>query len=173
MVQFNIKALQKEGYVPPTAAGGMPPGVMPVPMPGAESMPPGAMPVPMAGAESMPLGAMPVPMAAGGAPPMPGAESMPMPVMLMMEDLQTVLQEASAGQDDRLSRLESIVEAVARKLDVPLPATDKKEVGNDLPAHLQLNEAPGSVMNEGFTEAAQAAAGAGLPNTIHQMQTAQ
>jgi hypothetical protein len=165
-----FKLMGKEAYVPPappmdpSMMGGAPP-MDPAMMGGAPPMDPSMMggappmdPAMMGGAPPMDpamMGGAP-PMdpsmmgMVGGPPPMPA--DMDMPVMLNMDDLKAVLEETV---NQRVSRVEGLVEAIAKRMGVDVekaaPAETPKDE-NELPPYLQIPEA------EGMTDEAVAAA---------------
>jgi len=164
-------ALNKEAYVPPPtgdpAAGAVPPmdpvmAGMPMDpaMMGAPPMDPAMAGMPMDPA----MAGMPMDPAMAGAPPMdPAMAGMPMdpaamgmppaedpaaagaiPVSLTMEDLEAILEQASAGQAERLDKIEKTIDAIAQAVNVA-PVADAPQ------AEVPAEEA---ALDEGFTEEA-------------------
>jgi len=184
-------SLNKEAFVPPApppmdpaAAGGMPPmDPMAAMAGGAPPMDPAAMaggapPMdPMAAGGMPPIdpamlaAAMDPAAMAGGAPPMP-EEGMPaedpmameggMPVMLSMDDLKSILSEASgggegAGFDKRLGAIEKMLGMLVQNSGLSVPAEEETMPIEEEPMGGPMEGAEEPVAEEppqddGFTE---------------------
>lgn len=164
------KLLNKESYVPP-AQGGAPGGGAPPVDPamlaaaagggppqggGAPPMDPAMM---AAAAGGPPQGAPAGPPPQGGGAPvgpammggdpnaapmdptMGGQEEMPVPVVLDINDLKAILEEASQG-GGKIEKLEKIVESMAKRMGIEVDeASENEESGSEedkLPPYLQV-----------------------------------
>lgn len=160
------KLLNKEAYVPPAPQGGGAPmpmdpaaagGGAPMPPPQGASMPPpqGApMPPPQGGGNGAPVPVDPAAVMGGGqgapADPTTGADptmamgDTPMPVMLDMNDLKAILEEAATG-NNKIDRLEKMVEMIAKRMGIDIKseedtAENAAESEEGMPSYLKVPE---------------------------------
>ena len=168
LISDLLNMLDKESFVPPTpavdpnaappvdpavmgmppadpAAMGMPPvdpamaGMPPVD-PAAMGMPPmdpAAMGMPPMDPAAM--GMPPMDPAAMGMPPVPGAEA-GIPVMLNMEDLKAVMEEAKGGE--RLDLIENMLTKVMHAMNIPVPEIPEAPAEEGLAAEAAPEAAP-------------------------------
>jgi hypothetical protein len=176
LVRELLARLQKEAAVPPAPpmdpamAGGMPmdPAMMGMPpappmdpaMAGGAPMPPvdPATGMPIDPATGMPMdpammGMPPAPpmdpaMAGGMPPPMPAdpAAMGAMPIQLTLQDLQAILAEATAGNEERFAKIEGLLQQIASAVGGASPKGISKEDAG--------LEEPTSLLNEGLTDEA-------------------
>lgn len=152
------KLLNKEAYVPPAPQGGGAPMPMdPAAAGGGAPMPPpqGApMPPPQGGGGGAPVPVDPMALMGGGqgapADPTMGAdptmamEDTPMPIMLDMNDLKAILEEAATG-NSKIDRLEKMVEMMAKRMGIDIKseedtAENAAESEEGMPSYLQVPE---------------------------------